>query len=116
MRYGPAHKFWDLYAIPHVLQNPTAIFQGLEREDQHGGLCFAGVPPFIRREPKRWTSEPTPELDLVQLPPPVGMTFAVFVNVDYVIFAGGGSRWMLTIQDIRPTGNCVSQSVYGRFD
>src|SRR6266496_2554086 len=46
LRYGPAHKFFDLHLIPHVLMHPAAIFEGLEREEQQSGLCYAGIPSF----------------------------------------------------------------------
>lgn len=86
LRYGPAHKFFDLHILPHVLQNPGAIFEGLERDEQQNGLCYAGIPPSIRREIKGSTGRGGAELDLIELPPPDGMTFAVFMNVRYVIF------------------------------
>ena len=86
MRYGPAHKFFDLYAVQYVLRHPAAIFEGLEREQQQNGLCYAGIPPFIRRESQASMRPGSAEVQLVELPPPAGMTFVVFMNFKYVIF------------------------------
>ena len=109
LRYGPAHKFFDLHLLPHILQHPMAIFEGLEREEQQNGLCYAGIPPFIRRESKAAISRGRAELDLLELPPPPGMTFAVFMTVRYVIF-----DWRWERADVNNAGHPTEWEV--RFD
>ncbi|MFN2507197.1 MAG: hypothetical protein ABR589_00295 [Chthoniobacterales bacterium] len=74
LRYGPAHKFFESLSIPYVLQNPSVIFSGLERENFQNGLCYAGLPPVQYLDAD------------VTAPPPRGMIFAVFANADFHIF------------------------------
>lgn len=96
LRAGPAHKYWDLlYAVPQVLLRPTVIYEGLERPEQDNGLCYAGIPPFIKRETQKSLEKQTVEPELVSRPPPEGMVFAVFVTYDYIIFEYRGylSDW-----------------------
>jgi len=68
------------YNIPQVLQNPTAIFEGL-RKDEHGRYsdtftwrCYCGIPKFGYKGNGK------------KVPPWPGEVFMVFVNADRVVF------------------------------
>jgi hypothetical protein len=76
-KYGPAHKFFEALSIRYVLENPSVIFRGLERQGQEGGYCYCGVPPQWR------VNENT------TVPFPRGMTFAVFTTSKLQIFEWG---------------------------
>ncbi|MDQ3622639.1 MAG: hypothetical protein M3463_09145 [Verrucomicrobiota bacterium] len=73
-RHGPGHKFFDALLIADVVKAPAAIFKGLKREEQEGGICYAGIPP------RRYQDHH------ITVPPRPGMTFAVFMNANKVIF------------------------------
>jgi hypothetical protein len=70
-RYGPSSKFYDLALLPEVLKTPDAIFRGLKREgltDSYG---------YSRSPSRRWQSA------TIELPPPPGLVFVVFINRDH---------------------------------
>jgi hypothetical protein len=66
-------KFHELALVKEILQNPGAIFQGL-RTEQEEGFCYAGLAScaFSVRG--------------IQIPPPTGYTFLVFVSTIDQIF------------------------------
>lgn len=74
LRYGPKHKFFEPLSIPALLQDPLTIFQGLEREQQETGYCYAGVPEFQFKEHN------------ITVPPPPGMIFTVYANAEFCVF------------------------------
>ena len=61
-------RFYRLLLLSEVLSDPTAIFQGWEREGQDGGLCYVGSPA------KDYRSES------IEVPPPPGKVFLAFVT------------------------------------
>lgn len=67
-RYGSKHKLFECLSIPTVLQDPWTIFQGLEREQQETGYCYAGVPEFQFKEHN------------ITVPPPPEMIFTVYAH------------------------------------
>jgi hypothetical protein len=79
-RYGPKHKFFECLSIPAILQDPLVGFEGLEREEQEGGYCYAGLPEFQFKEHN------------ITAPPPPKMIFAVYANAEFCVFEW---RWEL---------------------
>jgi hypothetical protein len=63
------------------------IFRGLNRENTEAGLCYAGLPEVKYLEVDR------------RVPPPRGMTFAIFMRDDLRIFEWG---WEKTDQNGYP--------------
>lgn len=67
------------HIVPMVLQMPTAIFEGLRRDEDedrwgYGWRCYCGVPEHSYRP------------DGTQAPPYSGQVFLVFVNDDRVAY------------------------------
>lgn len=62
------------YLVPHAVQHPTAIFEGLRDEDDNG-LCYVSRPPhrYVGRAGH-------------QVPPAPDRVFLVFVSPDRVIY------------------------------
>ena len=60
------------------METPTAIFRGLKRDGQDGGLCYAGIPIQIHLDHN------------IVVPPPPGFTFLVFADENGHIFSW---RW-----------------------
>lgn len=65
--------------MPAILINPTAIFEGLRRDDDedkygYGWRCYCGVPANSYRR------------DGTQAPPYPGQVYLVFVNDENVIY------------------------------
>lgn len=77
---GPLHKFYELHLVKEVMAAPAVIFRGLEREGQEEAYCYAGLAScgYTNRGDR--------------LPPPLGMTFAVYVTKDFLIFRWGWER------------------------
>jgi hypothetical protein len=73
---GWMHKYLALHSVKEILLRPAVIFQGLARDGQEEALCYAGIASH------RYTNEGH------QVPPPPGMTFAVYIRPDDVVF-----RW-----------------------
>lgn len=65
---GLETRFARIQLIPEVLKSPRAIFQGLKREEQEDGLCYAGVPDVDHRNVS------------ITVPPPKSMVFLVFIT------------------------------------
>jgi len=72
-RKGPVSKFFDAYLLAEVLSNPLHILRGLKREDYDEGLCYVAFPS------KRYRGHE------IELPPPPGLIFLVFVRSDWVV-------------------------------
>ena len=67
------------YIVPHVLQKPVAIFEGLredEDEDRRGvgWRCYCGIPPHSYRP------------DGTEAPPYQGHVYLVFVNLEGIAY------------------------------
>lgn len=69
---GPESKFYGLFSARDVLKNPAVVFEGLNRDGQEKGLCYAGTPKCYR--------------DGSEHPPHPGMVFLVFVTEKKTIF------------------------------
>jgi hypothetical protein len=77
LKSAPRHKFYELRGdrtptkagscVHETLLHPCAIFEGV-RDQQSGGLCYCGHPPW------RWTDGGS------QVPPPPGMLFCVYIS------------------------------------
>lgn len=74
LRYGPSHKFFEALSIPDVLRKPSAIFQGLERDNFEAGFCYTGIPAHRYLDHN------------ITVPPPPGFVFTIFMDKDLVIF------------------------------
>src|SRR6266496_5191533 len=63
-------KYKSLHLVKEVLDHPSVIFQGLQRDAQDEALCYAGVAScrFNRRGDR--------------LKPPIDKTFAVYIRND----------------------------------
>jgi len=72
-RYGPHQKFYDALLLPEALLKRLRIFQGLNRDGYDGGYGYVSLPS------KRYRSHD------VELPPPPGLLFIVFVRQDFVV-------------------------------
>lgn len=75
-KFGPMFKFHELKLVKELLASPAVVFQGLDRDGQEEGYCYAGLVSC------RYTNQGN------QLPPQHGMTFAVYMTKDFLIF-----RW-----------------------
>jgi len=67
------------FNVPHVLQSPTAIFEGLKQEEDEdprgeGWLCYCGLPPHSYSESG------------AEVPPWRGHVYLVFVNREWVAY------------------------------
>jgi hypothetical protein len=67
------------YLVPLVLQSPTAVFEGLRRDEDedrggYGWRCYCGVPDRAYR------------IDGTQRPPYPGQVYLVFVNDEGVAY------------------------------
>ena len=67
------------FTVPHVLQRPIAIFEGLRRDEDEdprgvGWRCYCGIPPCSYR------------LDGTDAPPHRGQVYMVFVNLDRIAY------------------------------
>src|SRR5690606_9241283 len=67
------------YSVPHVLQNPTAIFEGLRHDEDEdkaaaGWRCYCGIPRHAYHS------------DGTERPPYPDQVFLVFVNDEYVAY------------------------------
>lgn len=69
-------RYKGLLSAAEVLLNPAVIFQGLQREGHEESLCYAGLASH------RYSGQGN------ELPPPPGMTFAVYIRSDDVLI-----RW-----------------------
>ena len=77
------------YLVPMILQNPTAVFEGLLRDEdddrrEPGWRCYCGIPDVSYR------------LDGSEAPPYPGQVFLVFVNCENV---GYNWRWEKSDRD-----------------
>ena len=63
-----APRFYRVMLVPIVLRHPAVVFEGWNRPEHDDDLCYAGVPPVDYRS------------DTIQVPPPPGKTFLVFVT------------------------------------
>jgi hypothetical protein len=69
MTRGPLReRFFRLQNVKIVVDSPSAVFEGWERDGQSKGLCYVGRPDSDFR------------FDGIQLPRPPGMIFAVFAT------------------------------------
>ena len=78
-RRSMGHAKEAAFIVPHILQKPTAIFEGLrqnEDEDRRGvgWRCYCGVPPQSYRTDGK-------ECDVYP-----GQVYLVFVNQDKVVY------------------------------
>jgi len=73
---GWMDKYKALHCVKEVLKSPGVIFERLNREGQEEALCYAGLASC------RYSRNGN------QLSPPPGMTFAVYIRKDDVVF-----RW-----------------------
>ncbi len=67
------------FIVPHILQKPTAIFEGLRQDEDEdkrgvGWRCYCGVPPHSYRT------------DGTAGPPYSGQVYLVFVNRDKIAY------------------------------
>jgi len=85
------------YLVPHCVQHPTAIFEGLRDEDDEG-LCY------VSRPPHRYVGKAGHEV-----PPPPDRVFIVFVSPDRVIY-----NWRWEPCDTEDSDLPVGHA--GRFD
>ena len=86
-RRGKGQAMEAGYIVPHVLQRPTAIFEGLRKDEDEdrrgvGWRCYCGVPPHSYRT------------DGTECPAYPGQVFLVFVNLDKVAY-----NWYWTMAD-----------------
>jgi hypothetical protein len=93
---GPASKFFESLSIPSTLQNPSAIFRGLEREEQEDGYCYAGAPESRYLE------------NNITAPAPKGMIFTIYVNALFQVFEW---RW----EHVDPTEQGCPINFLARF-
>lgn len=88
-RRGPCHVRECLFIVPMILQQPTAIFEGIRRdddEDNHGTgwWCYCGIPECAYRA------------DGSKRSPYPGQVYLVFVNDERVAY---NWRWERADQD-----------------
>lgn len=83
-KLGHQYIYEAKYNVPHVLQNPTAIFQGLKRDSDEpnrgtqGWHCYCGCPPHTYAK------------DGQQYPARSQYVFLAFVTVDDIVYTW---RW-----------------------
>jgi hypothetical protein len=70
--YGPAWKFLDARLIPETVDDPTAIFEGLNRQGLEEGVCYVTVPS------RRWIRDGGEAGGTIEAPSPPGRVFLVF--------------------------------------
>lgn len=63
-----APRFYRVLLVPEIVRNPAVVFEGWERAGHEDDLCYAGIPSTDFRT------------DTIQVPPPPGKTFLVFVT------------------------------------
>lgn len=69
---GNGEKFFEVQSAIQVLNDPTAIYLGLNRDGYEEGLCYIG-------KPRRFG-------DGTSYPGPPGMVFAVYATKDFKVF------------------------------
>lgn len=82
-RRGLGHAKECGYLVPMILQKPTAVFEGLRRDEDedrrgYGWRCYCGVPDHSYR------------VDGTEGPPYPGQVYVVFVNSDGIAY---NRRW-----------------------
>lgn len=85
------------YTLPHVLQHPTAIFQGVRDEGEKEWLCYCGIPPRTFHLLTGDARNAYP-----------GEVYLVFVNADRVAY---NSRW----EKCDPSDSKLPFDFQGRF-
>jgi hypothetical protein len=70
-RWGPTHKYLELYLVQETLESPDVILAGLNREGLSDSYCYSKV-PAARKLSER-----------IEVPFPPDMVFLVFVNRDH---------------------------------
>ena len=78
-RIGKSLIFEAAYIVPHILQNPRAIFEGLRSDNDedkrgYGWRCYCGIPDY------RYDNHGD------ALPPWPDKVFCVFVNSESIIY------------------------------
>jgi hypothetical protein len=79
--HGHFNKFLEIFSIEGVLQNPTIIFEGLNRPDLNDGFCYCATPKVRHISDIGGTAPAHP-----------GFVFAVFVTRELVVFEFGWER------------------------
>jgi hypothetical protein len=85
--HGHGQKFLEIFSIEGVLQNPTVIFEGLNRPQLDDGFCYCATPSqrYILEVGGTAPSYP-------------GFVFVVFVTKELVVFEFGWERMSGTKQ------------------
>lgn len=85
LKWGPATRYYEILSVAEVLEQPTSVHKGLNREGKENALCYVGKP---HRFGDGWNSPGFP-----------GMVFLVFVTDDDVIF-----EWRWEAEDSQRAG------------
>jgi hypothetical protein len=88
----------DMFNIEPVLQDPTSLFEGLNRTEFDDGYCYCGVPE------RKYKFGQTGAI--IDLPFPPGFVFVVFVNIqpDGLTITGWENRKCDPNDPLRPNG------------